>query len=402
MSEKIDQHLLPKVFLRAFTDSTRPKHHPPDAPFSPPIWLIPRGLDSAGRARDPKNAFTSKRFYNLRDDDPRDPAIEAGLGRLESAYAEIIRLLAQRVELNAEQYGTLLLFIGTLRSRQPTHLDHWQTQFGEVERIYRSVERAHTGKEEAADRVFWMKDEMSRRLMFQQAEAHAEVVGPGGWLLVNETRVPFLTSDQPVLHYFLHPDELVTLAFPATLIRPGATRADRAFFSFCALSPQIAFVSSPLLARSSPGLYRGTGDPHLVLMLNDLQRQLCSEFLISPSADPFGPLAPLVREIDTLARRLGEVAARAAVSLYTATDRFHIPCSVVVFEDGPSPLQTRIRFRSPDAARYSALAVGTVLREVTAVDGQGSEGGMRGARIVQAAGTPDDDWLIEADPSVAA
>src|SRR5205814_3281245 len=131
-----------------------------------------------------------------------------------------------------------------------------------------------------------------------------------------------------------------------------------------------------------------TDDFRLVLMLNDLQRQLCDEFLISPSADPFGPLAPLVREIDALGERLRELAARAVVSLYTATDRFHIPCSIVVFEDGPSPLSSRIRFRSPDAARYSILAVGTILREIKAVDGRGGEAGMRGARIVQAGGAP--------------
>ena len=400
MSEKINQHLLPRVYLRSFTDPVRPADHPPDTPFSPPIWLIPRGLDSAGRARDPKNAFTSKRFYNLRDDDPRDPAIESNLGRLESAYAEIIGLLGKRVELNAEQYGKLLLFIGTLRSRQPSHLDHWQSQFGEIERIYRSVERAHTGKEEEADRVFWMKDELSRRLMFQQAQAHAEVVVPHGWLIANQTRAPFLTSDQPVLHRFYHPDELVTLAFPPETIPSGATRADRAFFSYCPLSPQLAFVSSPLLLPPKGSHYRDTSDFRLVLMLNDLQRQLCNEFLISPSADPFGPLAPLVREIDALGERLRELAARAVVSIYTATDRFHIPCSTVAFESGPNPLQRRIRFRSPDAARYSALEVGTILREVKAIDGQGGEVGMRGARIVQAGGAPDEDWLIKSDPSI--
>jgi hypothetical protein len=236
--------------------------------------------------------------------------------------------------------------------------------------------------------------------MFQQAQAHAEVVGPAGWLIVNKTRVPFLSSDQPVLHRFFHPDELLTLAFPAEAIHPTATRADRAFFSYCPLSPQVAFVSSPLLIPPKGSHYRDTSDFRVVLMLNDLQRQLCNEFLISPSADPFGPLAPLIREVDALGERLRELETRSVVSVYTATDRFHIPCSVVTFESGPSPLKSRIRFRSPDAAQFSALEVGTILRDVTAVDGQGGQARMRGARIVQSGDSPDVDWLVESDPSI--
>jgi len=401
VSEKVNQHLLPRVFLRAFTDPTRPPAHQPDAPFNPPIWLIPKGLDSAGRARDPKKAFRSNRFYNLRDDDPRDPAIEVILGRIESAYADIARFVAELVELDAEQYGKLLLFIGTLRSRQPSHLDHWQSQFGELERIHRAVERAHTGKEEDADRVFWMKDEMSLRLMFQQAQAHAEVVGPSGWFLVNDSGAPFLTSDQPVLHLFMHRDDLETLTFPVQFVRPEVTRANGAFFSYCPLSPQVAFVSSPLLLPPEKSLYRHTDDPRLVLLLNNLQRQSCNEFLVSSSPDPFGPLAALVREIDRLGRRLAETTSRCAVVLYTDTNRFHLPCATVTFEDGLNPLRNRIRFRSPDTAAFTTLTAGTVVREVTAADEKRNRMEMRGARIVQAAATPEEEWIIEADPSLA-
>ena len=401
MTEKIDQHLLPRVYLQAFVSRDRPAEHPPEAPYHPPIWLIPKRLDAEGRARAPRNAFTSNRFYNLRDDDPRDPAIEAILGRIESAYAGLLKPLEARAELDAEQYGKLLIFIGSLRSRQPSQLAHWQRQFGELERVHRNVERAHTGKEEGADRIFWMKDEMSRRLMFQQAESYAEVVASAGWFLVNEAGVPLLTSDQPVIHRFLHPDQLETIGFPKDLIPHHATRADWAFFSYCPLSPTLAFVASPLLTPPGASLYRQTRDPRLILMLNDLERQSCEEVLVSPLANPFGPLAPLVREIDALGERLIATTSRCAISITSQTDRFLIPCSTIAFEDGPTPLEPRIRFRTPDASQLKALPVGTVLREVQAFQSDGPSGGMRGARLVTAGSSPDEDWVIEGDVRLA-
>lgn len=398
MADKVDQHLLPKVYLLPFVSRERPPEHPADVPYDAPIWLIPKALDGGGRAKAPKNAFTANRFYNLRDDDPREPAIELILSRIESAYARVRRLLEQNGELSVGQYGTLLIFIGSLRARQPAQIDHWQKQYGEVERIHRSVERAHTGSEQQSDKVFWMKDEMALRMMFTQAEAYADVVARSGWFLVNQTEVPFLTSDHPVIHRFLHPDEIETLAFPKQMIAEGATRADWAFFCYCPLTPSIAFVSSPLLHLAESSLYVTTKDARLVLMLNDLQRQNCDHFLISPLAEPFGSLTPMIQEIDELGRKLMESAARNALTIHTSADRYQIPCSRLSFEEGRDPLHSVVRFRTSDLAPLAALTPGTAIRELLAYTEQGDSQMIQGARIVTVGRSADEDWVIEADP----
>lgn len=122
--------------------------------------------------------------------------IERALGLLESEYGSLIPLVRNMTELSMEQFSSLAVFIGALRSRTPSQLEHWQGQWAELERIHGMVEPAHTGQEADADQRFWMKEETAKRQMFMQASAYADVVGPTGWIISNNTRVPYSVLGQ--------------------------------------------------------------------------------------------------------------------------------------------------------------------------------------------------------------
>lgn len=394
MAEKSAQHLLPVVYQRAFADVIPPVGHPSGAPFAPRVWLIPRGLRNAGKARSPKNAFVATRFYTLRDDDPSAPRIENALAIIESEYGRVGLRLNAREELTRDEYVALVSFVGTLFTRVPGYLAHWQSQYEELERIYRSVERGGSGAEVHADQIFWMKDEMAKRLLFDHADSYGSVVGPGGWLISNESGRPLLAADSPVVHRFLHRDELEATGFPASVFVPGVPVTQRAFFSYCPLSPTLAFVSSPLLVPPKESVYLAVSNSQLVLGLNELSRSHCSEHLLSPSEDPYGPIRPMLRELDRLSLEQRARGADTGARIYTAAQRLWLTCRSMLHEEGPHPLHSRVRLISASGPIPAELQVGTFVSELEMFESGRPVGGMREARVIERMDDGPDTYVL--------
>jgi hypothetical protein len=400
MAEKARQHILPQVFQKSFADPHPPSNWPSGRPFEPRIWTIPRTLEGEARPKSPENAFVATHFYTLRTDDRSDPQIERGLANLEDAYGALLPRIRNQDEFTLEDYLKLVVFVGALRARTPHQLDHWQKQFGELERLHRMVERAHTGTEHVSDARFWMGDETAKRMLFEQAESWASVVGPTSWLLANKTPAPFLSSDNPATHGFLHRDELERLGFASDHIPSDALRSDKAFFAYCPLTPGIALVSSPLLLPPDDTSYRETSDVKHVLLLNEYMRHCSTSYLISPLQDPYGPLRPLLRQLDEARRKIQEMSSGIGIIIYTADDRLEFECEEAVHEEGPTPLQSRIRFRTQNTAGLTQIAVGSEVGEVTVYERFRAVSGLRGGRVLSVATTPNESTLIEADVSV--
>lgn len=402
MSEKVDQHVLPKVYLKAFVDASTPDGHPANRPFEPRLWLLSPHRDSQAKSRSPKKSFRANRFYNLRaDHDLSRPLIEDALGRIEDAYGKVLPLVENGLELDATQYGTVLVFLGSLRSRHPDHLAHWQRQIEEVEGMHRSAERAHTGKEEVSDRLFWMKDEAAKRMIPDQTLAYGRVVGRYGWFLRNHAAIPFVTSDQPLIHIFLHADEIATLGFPVAQIPKDATHAHQAFFSYCALTPRLAFVASPLLLPPRKSLYEDTDDVTLVAMLNNLVRQRAAEYLISHVQEPFGQFAPLLREVVQFSDQLLAAQCTDAIAFYTAADRYYVRCTSVRIEVGDGPFEHRIIFIPATLEPILEVKAGDRIRQIHAFESSGGELFIRGARVAVSSDVIGAEWIVEADAVAA-
>lgn len=365
------------------------------------MWLIPRSFRAPSRPKAPKNAFHATRFYNLAADNPRRPHLENALGRIETRYGALLPKLIARTELEHAEYLELTLFIGTLRFRMPEQIAHWQKQYDELARIHRQVERTHTGDERQSDAVFGVQSEMAKRLLFDHAASFAKVVAPCGWIVVNESPLPLFGSDNPAVHDFLHRDQLEATGFPLERLNPDARRSDRAFFSYCPLTPSLAFVSSPLLDPPVDSGFWCFSDPRLAVGLNEIARAHSTEYLLSHRQDPYGPLAGQLADLDAeYARRLRERGNTGAL-VYTDDNRYWLSCSAVQHEEGPHPLFTRIRLTLMSADEAGPLAEGTVIRELEVYEAGRPAAGMRGARVHAYNPAESLDFLIQADPSLA-
>lgn len=362
------QHIVPKVYLKPFLDPEPPPEWPEGRPFEPAVWVINPDLTGKPSRRSPANILWKSYFYNLSEDDPDRPSIEESLGRLESAFQPVQQTILNRGHLSLEQYGLLCVFVGALSSRTPQQIDHWQEFLDQIQHIYRQM-----ASPEVADEFWSGSAEAGKKSVLPHAEAYANVVGDYGFLLVNESPLQFITSDRPVTHVFLHVDEPPIADFPDEL-RANVGTNEQAFFSFTPLSPDTAFVSSPLLDNGRR-LYSLTEDMRLAFALNQFTRHRAAELLVAREAKPYGLLTELVVMAEAAHRASYE--PKTGLQVKTTEQRFWITASQIDHGMRGHPLHGRIRFVADNQEELRAAAAATDLVQILVIEDDREAGGMR-------------------------
>lgn len=401
MARKKEQHLVPAVYLRSFANADKPNGFDIDKPYSSTVWVIPKHLLEEGKRRSPTHdVFKQTRFYNLRDDDDSDPVIERELGLVEAKFGKVLPKLRDHCELDVEDYFNLVFFVGLLKSRVPDHLNIQQTNLNRLEETYRMVERSHTEMETNADKLFWMKAEGAKRRLFHPWGAYAKVTAPQGWIYVNTSGLPLITSDSPVIHLQIHRGELERIGISPEFIPQVATKSQREFFSYCPLTPFLSFISSPLVIPPVDSLYRPDNSQNLVLRLNELVRHYASKNIYSFIQNPYGALKPEIIALDSAYKAAIEnVDVRVLIS--TTDVCMWVPCTSIEYEKTAQPLFTRIRLHIIDTNYVQLFPVGTVLTEIRCeVAGRGRSF-YRRAKVIDSMINPKSYLLIETNPTLA-
>lgn len=362
------QHFVPRVYLKPFLDAAPPADWPEGRPFEPTVWVLDPDLRGEPSRRSPTNILWKSYFYNLNADDPNQPWIEDSLSRLESAFEPVQQSILRREDLSLEQYSLLCHFVGALYNRTPQQIDHWQGVLDKVQDIYRQM-----ASPDVADEFWSGANEGGKRSVLPHADAYANVVGDYGFLLVNESPLQFITSDRPVTHVFLHVDQSPIADFPDE-VQVDVGTSEEAFFSFAPLSPDTAFVSSPLLNNASR-LYALTEDIRLVLALNQYTRHRASEVLVAKEPRPYGLLTELVVATETAHRASYE--PKTGIQVKTNERRFWISASRIDHGMGGHPLHGRIRFVAEDQEELRAAAAAGDLAEILVIKDDREAGGMR-------------------------
>jgi hypothetical protein len=389
MAEKKWQHYVPQVYLKAFTDSEPPSGWPEERPFEPVVWIAqPSALDSF-RRKAPVNILASSRLYNLRSDNPERPWLEESFGRLETHYQRVLGVLEAQQDLDHDLYGILILFIAALSARTPGSIDHRQAFVDDLERIHRMVVSGNALAEADADRLFIDSDEAGRRLIPESTQAYAEVVARDGFVIVNQSNMEFIASDRPVSHLFLHIDERPVALFPE-LLRASVKPNVQAHFSFTPLTPQLAFVSSPLF--NSGDFYFKTTDLALIFSLNQLTRAMAKNWIIASGPRPYGDLTEAVMA----AERSNTVREQVdGLLIYSNESRYWIPSTDVVHGSGSHPLVGRLSFTTRDWAVLQQIAEDDCIHEVTVYCGGRAASHLKHARLVQLASSHGEISIIE-------
>jgi hypothetical protein len=412
--KKAQHHVVPRVYLNAFRDPAPPPGHPRGAPYTGALWLVPKSLTEAPKRRSPDKAFRVLNAYTLKGDDPRRPRIEEWLSRVEAGYARVSRRVAARAPLTRDDGRVLALFVATLFWRTPEQMAHWQRQLDEIQHLYRQVDRGANGDERYSDEFWAGADEAGKRMVGEASRGLAELLTRGGWfrLVVHDRpsgdpgpeseggkAVAFITSDAPVVRHDVHVDELLAMGVPVAWLDPDALPNRREALFYCPLAPDVAVLACPLFRPADLRLWPAPG-PGLIANLNIVTRNHAHRLLVASRPDPFGALRSLVLAADLEARR--EAAdPRAVLSVYTDRTRVRLRAEALDRGRGAHVLNGRLTFRTRDADALRILAEAASLPEVTyEIPGTGSSGGMRDARVVAVALTPDGETVLENGPQL--
>ncbi len=427
--KKAQHHVIPRVYLKAFTDTTAPPGQPLGVPYTHALWLIPKSLKAPPRRRAPAKAFRVLNAYALNADAPGEPRLENWLSVVENAYARVAKRLTARAPLKAAELDTLSVFIATLYLRTPEQMAHWQRQIDALEKMYRDVDRGANGDERHSDEYFSGSGEIGKKRVGMSARDMAAILlREARWRLVlcpdgyGDVHRSLITSDTPVTRADVHVDDLLAMGFPGTWLDPAALPNRRAALFCCPLAPDLAFISSPLLrpgtatvgatlaTAAARGTERGLHSrkpinpfysvapwPELFTNLNILTRRGAHELLVASRPDPFGDVTALVLAGDASVR-FEDSDPRALLTIYTDSTRLSVRVTHVDDGEGSHALNSRLSFRTEDmdAVRILAGAAEIPEAEYRAPDGRG--GGMRDARVIAVALTPEGETIIESGP----
>ncbi len=133
------QHTVPKSYLNAWCDSSKPKNH------DPYVWsFLKDGTGAAKKA--PKNILTKNDYYTVgKSRGERDLSVETKLSTVESAFNSIREhVLTKGKQPNDVQRQTIFLFIAAMHARNPSQIDHMT---GEWNRVHNKMSKLQSDLE---------------------------------------------------------------------------------------------------------------------------------------------------------------------------------------------------------------------------------------------------------------
>lgn len=384
MPQKARQHIIPKVFLKSFCDARPPREHPKDVPFTPGVWLLDKNLSQPAHRKAPAKLFVERHTYTLEEDDPSDPIIERWLSRLESAFEHSRRKLIDGVDLDFTEWTELLHFVGVLHARTRDQIELWQRQLTDLERMTRMVERANTGAERYSDVDFAGWNEIGKTSIKDRASGFVAAMLSGSVLLVeNPTDVPFVSSDAPVALDRLYPEWLRQHKIFAELIPPGIDENKRAFVAFCALTPRLGLLASPLLGKAGELEHIKTANISVILSLIWFTVTSANKVLIADQERPFPE--HVVRGFkDSLhaSRRLDHLDSHVTL----VNNRASWKIEALDLKHALDGIISSLRFRTTDLASLRQAASADLFIECAfQTAGRMKSGGMRNVRFLQVA-----------------
>ena len=387
--QKKRQHFVPQVYLQPFIDRAPPKGFKPDQPYTPAVWVINARTMSSPRRKAPSNILRGNKIYTLDSDDPATPVVEESLSRLESAYQTVRDQVIGSSHLTPEQYATLLFFIGALYSRIPPEIQSFQNFMDNLGAITRQM------SELPPEGMAWSDfDQSGVKAIADRALAYARVVGPHGFILVNQTDMQFVASDSPVTHQVLHIDDVPIKCFEPCL-QAQVPLSTRAFFSFVPIGPDKAFVSSPLLCAGRQ-LYVSSCSKELIFSLNEYTRLSADAVIVSKVPKPYGQFT------EVLISRQAEIAAtstpKTGLMVYTQSERAWINTHQFSHEGGIHPLHGVIRFNSVSLSELKLIGGAEEVIEVFIYKDGHLVGNMRDCWLAASALVKEGESIIENFP----
>lgn len=243
MPEKKNQHLVPACYLQRFeADVSEMQKSNPN--YSSGIYINDSRLISGWKLRSvTHNTFTRPYFYNLPEDDPREPLVENWLSVIEGNYKkysdEIIEGNINNVNMSFISYFVTLQFM-----RVEAFLESFQGGLDKVAEWMDLFDGGDNHKEA-------VKDIAKRQL---PEIDFGNVLHPHSAIIYNKTNFPFVTSDNPVVRRQVNIVDARKI-IPSRYLQIERNESNEFSLFFMPLSPAVAYISCEMIKLKKNLIY---------------------------------------------------------------------------------------------------------------------------------------------------
>ncbi|PKM43999.1 MAG: hypothetical protein CVV05_14270 [Gammaproteobacteria bacterium HGW-Gammaproteobacteria-1] len=255
MSEKKNQHLVPACYLINFTaDVSEEKKVNPN--FTSGIYVNVKTLSSEWKLKSIRHkSLTKSYFYNLPEDDPKQPVIENFLSKVEGVYPQIFGDIRKGATTN-ENMSFMSYFVTLQLMRTEAFIEMFQGAWDKIAEWMDDFEGAENYRSA-------LKDVAKRQLASTDL---GHVIHPHSTIIYNSTKFPFVTSDNPVVRRQVNITDALRVIPKRYLLEVEDESTEVAFFFF-PLSPRIAYLSCEIL-KGRENLYFSDIDLENIFYLN--------------------------------------------------------------------------------------------------------------------------------------
>jgi hypothetical protein len=305
-----NQHLVPQVYLKGF--SNKKIYHIKEE-YSIYISEINSVFESKERGVKHRS-FTKSYFYNF-DKEKKEPIVEKNLSKIENEYKRILKnLMTNNITLEDVLYisnFTLLQY-----QRTENFIDNFQGSMDEVAKIYDMFDNGSRAKEEMENIALKMLKDFKIENMYKSNIIHEQ----GIHFIVNDTGIPFITSDKPVVHSINHIDQVKSIFNDSNIkYNDKYLPSDKSVFFFFPLNEKFALISTKFLISQSNIIQYITvnNKSDTILRLNIMSYGNAHKAIYSSMKNPFENFEKIIESINNQYKDIGYWA-----HIYTDKNRY--------------------------------------------------------------------------------
>lgn len=306
MAKKKNQHLVPKVYLKGF--SNLQTHYGKDEYT---IFVTPKENINESKAKGLKHSiFTKSYFYNLDGENQNNPIIENQLSEIENYYLKVVKKIQDR-NLSNDDILYISNFVQLQFQRVESWINSFQNSFNQVEKIVNDF----GGKIDTKNISIKILREYTLNNMYKP-----NVVFEQGLIFIeNKSDVPFITSDNPVIHKMFHIDEIKGIFSrnqESIYYNDEFLKSMPTVFFFFPLNERFALIATKLLKSNNSKIY-SINSLETIVKLNLFSYQNAYKNIYSSFENPFENYEVIIQNINNQYKDVG-----FWMHLYTQNNRY--------------------------------------------------------------------------------
>lgn len=304
MAKKKNQHLVPKVYLKGFSNL---QIYNGKEEYT--IFVTPKENINESKAKGLKHSiFIKSYFYNLDSENQNNPIIENQLSEIENYYLKTVKRIQDK---NLSNHDILYIsnFIQLQLQRVESWINNFQNSFNQIEKIFNDFGGKLDTKE--------ISKKMLRKYTIDNMYKPNIVFEQGLIFIENKSDMPFVTSDNPVIHKMFHIDEIKGIFDNNHEIEYNDefSKSIPTVFFFFPINEKFALIATKLL-KSNSKIY-SINSLETIVKLNLFSYLNAYKNIYSSFKNPFENYDVIIQNINNQYKNVG-----FWINLYTQNNRY--------------------------------------------------------------------------------